>query len=341
MSVVTLHGRIKPEKLGKVAVHEHLHQDFRDSFKKSEHCTFDSNLRLADMTPHQTAMARVYPYHFYDNLDLTDYGAVLADLKEFKRLGGGAICEVSSSGYKRDHLHVANLSTDSGVHIIMGTSNYPTTQSTTASIEEMSNFIRSELENGFNQENQYFPGLIGEIECSYPLTLNNRRHLEAVADQDKSVPISIHPGRHIEAPLEIVRILSEAGANEEKISMGHLDRTLLTNEQLGDFADETKCFLQFDLFGIEQSYYQMAKVFMPNDGMRLNHMKYMIENHNCADRLMISSDIWRKNRLLAYGGVGYGHILRTVTPQAIEIAKIDKNDWKMILENNPQKWLSR
>ena len=137
MSVVTLHGRIKPEKLGCVAVHEHLHQDFRDSFKKSEHCTFDSNIRLADMTPHQTVMARVYPYHFYDNLDLTDYGAVLADLKEFKRLGGGAICEESSSGYKRDHLHVANLSTDSGVHVIMGTSYYPTTQSTTASIEEI------------------------------------------------------------------------------------------------------------------------------------------------------------------------------------------------------------
>ena len=220
----------------------------------------------------------------------------------------------------------------------MGTSYYTENMDIdNASVEEVATFIQSELQNGIHQNKTYYPGLIGEIECSYPLTLSDRRHLQATACQDPKIPISIHPGRSIEAPFEAVRILLESGANERKVSMCHLDRTLLTNKHLAKFADEFKCFLQFELFEIENSFYQTAPVFMPNDGQRLKFIKFLVESENCTER---SNDIWRKNRLLAYGGQGYGHLLRTVTPMAREVVKLSETEWNTITWDNPKKWLT-
>ena len=33
------------------------------------------------------------------------------------------------------------------------------------------------------------------------------------------------------------------------------------------------CYLEWDLFGIETSHYQMSPVFMPSDGQRLERIK--------------------------------------------------------------------
>ena len=56
--------------------------------------------------------------------------------------------------------------------------------------------------------------------------------------------------------------------------MGHLDRTIHEVEKLAEFGDQFKnVVFEFDLFGIENSHYQMAPVFMPNDGERLRRIK--------------------------------------------------------------------
>ena len=81
MSATTLLGRKKVEDLGFICAHEHLRMNFECSFHKSKLCSEDTNLKLKNMTNHQAAMVRQFPYHFKDNLDLTDYDAVLYDLK--------------------------------------------------------------------------------------------------------------------------------------------------------------------------------------------------------------------------------------------------------------------
>ena len=81
MSATTLLGRKKVEDLGFICAHEHLRMNFECSFHKSKLCSEDTNMKLKNMTNHQAAMVRQFPYHFKDNLDLTDYDAVLYDLK--------------------------------------------------------------------------------------------------------------------------------------------------------------------------------------------------------------------------------------------------------------------
>ena len=36
------------------------------------------------------------------------------------------------------------------------------------------------------------------------------------------------------------------------------------------------CYLEWDLFGIETSHYQMSPVFMPSDGQRLERIKVKV-----------------------------------------------------------------
>ena len=55
---------------------------------------------------------------------------------------------------------------------------------------------------------------------------NERKVLQAGAYAQKQTgcPVIIHPGRHHEAPAEIIRVLGEAGGNIGKTVMSHLDR---------------------------------------------------------------------------------------------------------------------
>ena len=76
-----------------------------------------------------------------------------------------------------------------------------------------------------------------------------------------------------ESPFEIMRILTEAGARPERVIIGHMDRTIHKYDELVKFADEWKSYIQYDLFGVETSHYQMADCFYPSDGERLNRLK--------------------------------------------------------------------
>ena len=84
MSATTLLGRKNVEDLGFICAHEHLRMNFDCSFHKSKLCKLDPNLKMKGMTQPESALVRQFPYHFKDNLDLTDYDAVLYDLKGTK-----------------------------------------------------------------------------------------------------------------------------------------------------------------------------------------------------------------------------------------------------------------
>ena len=49
-------------------------------------------------------------------------------------------------------------------------------------------------------------------------------HATAAVQSQLGCPVIIHPGRHGDAPEEIIRILQEAGGDATKTIMSHLDR---------------------------------------------------------------------------------------------------------------------
>ena len=158
-------------------------------------------------------------------------------------------------------------------------------------------------------------GIIGEVGCTWPLAPNERKSLSAaaIAQRETGAAILIHPGRHPDAPLEILELLSNGGADISRVIMGHLDRTVFEFDALLSIA-ASGCYLEWDLFGNEGSYYPLAEIDMPSDAQRLEYIK-RVADAGYSDKIVIGQDIATKHRLVRYGGHGYGHILENIVPK--------------------------
>jgi phosphotriesterase-related protein len=124
--------------------------------------------------------------------------------------------------------------------------------------------------------------------------------------------LSIHPGRSEEAPFEVMRVVSEEGGDPERTVMCHIDRTFFDVDSMIRLA-ETGCYLEFDLFGQESSFYPLAPIDMPNDAVRVNYILELI-HAGYLERILIAQDICAKHRLTRYGGEGYAYLLTCVLP---------------------------
>lgn len=72
----------------------------------------------------------------------------------------------------------------------------------------------------------------------------------------------------LENPAEILETLRREGGDLSRTIMCHFDRTVTEFGQLLDLA-ATGCYLEYDLFGLESSYYPFNPAFdMPSDGQR-------------------------------------------------------------------------
>ena len=183
-------------------------------------------------------------------------------------------------------------------------------------------------------------GVIGEICCSWPLTPAEKNSLlaGAMAQSQTGAPLMIHPGRDEASPMEIVRILQEAGADINKTVMCHLDRTGFDRSKLLELAS-TGVYLEYDFFGIEMSYYQWnPAVDVISDGQRIQNIKFLA-SEGYADKVVIAHDVHTRHRLVKYGGHGYAHIQLNAVPKML-MRGISQEVIDMIQISNPKTWLT-
>jgi phosphotriesterase-related protein len=102
--------------------------------------------------------------------------------------------------------------------------------------------------------------------------------------------------------MDAIRTVEEAGGDLSRTVMGHLDRTVFEFDGLLELA-QTGCYLEFDLFGWQESFYPLAPVDLPNDGTRVNYVVSLAEK-GYLDRLLIAHDIDVRVRHRQYGGEG-------------------------------------
>ncbi len=122
----------------------------------------------------------------------------------------------------------------------------------------------------------------------------------------------MHPGRHPQAPHEILDILGAAGADLSRVVIGHMDRTFFDDGEVVALA-RRGCVVEFDFFGIETSNYWLGVADLPTDWMRLRAIRRLFDE-GLSDRVVASHDICTRSRLQTYGGHGYGHLVRNVIP---------------------------
>ncbi|XP_058792802.1 phosphotriesterase-related protein-like isoform X2 [Phymastichus coffea] len=343
--VETVLGRAKASELGITLTHEHLALDFDKFYVPAPQLLEEfvgDKINLKNV-----GVLKQYPYSSRYNVRFNDAdsaSAILEDVRFYKKSGGGTIVENTSHGIKRDLPLMQRASRESGIHVIAGTGHYVAlTQDASAlaaTEEQMYNLMSQELTVGCEGCPSVKAGFVGEVGSAWPIEDFERRAIRATAQVQEQLrcPVSFHPGRDPAAPFEIMRIYLEAGGNASKAVMSHLDRTLLRNEDLLEFA-QLGSYCQHDLFGVECSYYQLhTPTDMPSDAQRIDRMGLLKDEGKLASILM-SHDIHTKHRLMSFGGHGYAHIVNNVLPKML-LKGFTQREIDTITIGNPKAWLS-
>ena len=71
-----------------------------------------------------------------------------------------------------------------------------------------------------------------------------------------------------------------------RLVLSHIDRTIFDEGRLLKLAD-TGCIIEFDLFGMEQSYYPHSDIDMPNDAIRLRLLRGLLDRLRCLGRRLL------------------------------------------------------
>jgi len=303
-------------ELGATTTHEHLYIDFSFMYRPAQDSTKD--LSDAPITLENRGWIGRHYYSCHANLTLMDVDATTAEVSLYKEAGGGAIVDATTIGIGRDARALERISRETGVHVVMGAGFYvdavhPDSMDSW-NVDAIAQRIIDDISDGVDGTS-IKAGIIGEVGCTWPLTENERKSLMAAgkAQRETGAAILIHPGRHPDAPPEILDILADAGADISRVIMGHLDRTVFRAEQLLSIA-ASGCYLEWDLFGNEGSYYPLAELDMPSDAQRLDFIMGMVAA-GYGDKIVIGQDICTNHRLVRYGGHGYGHILENIVPR--------------------------
>jgi phosphotriesterase-related protein len=335
--VQTVTGLLEPAKLGMTLMHEHLLCDLRTpTMMKSNapepEITLDTTYAI-----NYGRMKHVGRYL----MDLKDVAIV--EMNVMKSLGGNAVVELTCGGFKPDPKGLEEIAIATGVNIVMGCGYY---------VEEYQDAatMRRDPEDFADEMTRHIfagawgtdvrSGIIGEIGCQYPWTPHEKRVMQGavMAQQATGASLNIHPGRNQDLPQEIASTVKGWGADLARTVISHIDRTIFDEDRLLRLAD-TGVVIEFDLFGVETSYYGLNEtIVMPNDGRRLQLIRALIDRGH-LERVVISHDICYKTRLTSFGGHGFGHIFENVIPLMRQM-RFSQAEIDAILVDNPRRLLT-
>ena len=332
----TVLGPIAGEAMGITLPHEHLLIDFEVMFKEPA----NGSERGLARQPVSLANLGWVRHNFssnLDNLQLLDEAVARDEALLFKHAGGQTFVDPTNRGLARDPLALARVARATGLNIIMGSGYYvaaahpPGMDART--VDDIARELVTDLTVGVDGTGVR-AGFIGEIGTTWPWTDNEKKVVRAAvaAQRETGAALMIHPGRHERLPLGIVDFLRKEGADLGRVIMCHIERTIADPAVLLELA-ATGVRLEYDLFGLETSYYPYNPAFdMPNDGERMRQILFLIERGHLAQILM-SHDIAYKHCLTRWGGFGYHHLLVNVIPRLRAKGADDKIVQTLLIDN--------
>ena len=335
----TVLGPIAGEAMGITLPHEHLLIDFEVMFKEPANGS-ERGLARQPVSLANLGWVRQHFSSNLDNLQLLDETVARDEALLFKHAGGQTFVDPTNRGLARDPLALARVARATGLNIIMGSGYYVAAahppDMDTRTVDDVTREIVADLTVGVG-ETGVRAGFIGEIGTTWPWTDNEKKVVRAAvaAQRDTGAALMIHPGRHERLPLQIVDFIRKEGADLGRTIMCHIERTIADRAVLLELA-ATGVLLEYDLFGLETSYYPYNPAFdMPNDGERMRQILSLIERGHLAQILM-SHDIAYKHCLTKWGGFGYHHLLVNVVPR-LRAKGADDRTIQTLLVDNPRR----
>ena len=333
--VQTVRGPIDPSELGPTLMHEHVVCDFTPPVRRSEEgveITLENRWQM--------------DYEWVDapgNRWLLDREVAVREMQRMVNDGGKSVVDVSCHPMLLDPEGQREVSERSGVNIVRGCGRYIEEfmgpEDLVQGVEGLVADIVRDIEDGYG-ETGIRAGIIGEIGCSWPWTEAERRSIEAavIAQQETGATVTIHPGRNVQAPFEIIAFVEAAGADLSRTIMDHIDRRIFEIDTLLRFAD-LGSVLEFDVFGWENSRFsQDGDLDLSSDGVKITAIRALIDAGH-VERIVVGHDIAWRTRMVEYGGHGYGHIYRNIVPMMQRRGFTDA-EIRTILVENPARLLA-
>jgi len=335
--VQTVLGAIAPEVIGITLPHEHLLIDFRVMFVEPAAAS-DKGRAREPVSLDNLGWVRQNFNANLDNLRLLDERTAEDEIRLFQRAGGRTVVDPTPKTLARDPLALARIARATGLNVVMGSGYYVAASHPPdmdrRSEDDLTREIIADVTTGVG-DTGVRAGLIGEIGTTAPWTENEKKVLRAAiaAQRATGAPLMIHPGRHPAMPMELAEFVNKQGGDLRRTIMCHLCRTIADVRAVIDLA-QTGIWLEYDLFGLENSYYPYQPSFdMPNDGGRMAHVLALIEAGH-RDQILMSHDIAYKTSLVKYGGYGYHHLLVNVVPR-LRAKGVDAAGLERLLVENP------
>jgi phosphotriesterase-related protein len=337
--VQTVLGTIAPDAMGVTLPHEHLLIDFKVMFSEPAAAT-DKGRAWEPVSLANLGWVRQNFNANLDNLRLTDEQVAADEIRLFKHAGGSTVVDPTPATLARDPLALARIARATGLNVVMGSGYYVAASHPpdmdARRVDDLAREMIRDITVGVG-DTGVRSGLLGEIGTTHPWTENEKKVLRAAiaAQRETGAPLMIHPGRHPGMPMEIAELVQKEGGDVRRTIMCHIDRTIADVRAVIDLA-QTGLWLEYDLFGMENSYYPYNPSFdMPNDGGRMAHVLALMEAGH-GQRLLLSHDIAYKTSLVKYGGYGYHHLLVNVVPR-LRAKGVDDAGLRRLLVENPQR----
>ena len=335
--IQTVLGVIAPDAIGITLPHEHLLIDFRVMFTEPAAAS-DKGRAWEPVSLANLGWVRQNFNANLDNLRLVDEQVAADEIRLFKHAGGRTVVDPTPRTLARDPLALARIARATGLNVVMGAGYYVAASHPPdmdrRSVDELAREMIADVTTGVG-DTGVRAGLIGEIGTTAPWTDNEKKVLRAAiaAQRDTGAPLMIHPGRHPAMPMELAEFVQKEGGDLRRTIMCHLCRTITDVRAVVDLA-QTGIWLEYDLFGLENSYYPYQPSFdMPNDGGRMAHVLALVEAGH-GDQILMSHDIAYKTSLVKYGGYGYHHLLVNVVPR-LRAKGVDDAGLARLLVDNP------
>ncbi|MFN8619617.1 MAG: phosphotriesterase-related protein [Chloroflexota bacterium] len=339
-------GPVPADALGITLLHEHLLSDCTPYYAAPA----DPELAAVGSAPVSIGSLHLLRRNLFavrDNLLLGDLDTTVAEAALFRDLGGGTIVDTTPPDIGRDPRGLAEVARRTGLTVVMGCGHYIHPVHPPGLDDEpegsIADRIVAEIEGGVG-DTGIRPGIIGEIGTWDPLHPTEAKVLRAAARAQRATGLAITIHNHIaaRAGLAVLDILEAAGADLTRVVMGHLDIAFgHLDTDVAAVLDYHRAvlargaYVEYDTFGAEV-FAPPSPVtppfWTPSDLTRARAVAQLVaEGH--GDRLILSHDVFTKAQLVAYGGFGYGHILRDSQHRLREVGLGDAEVRRILVEN--------
>jgi phosphotriesterase-related protein len=342
---ITTGGPVAADDLGIVLPHEHILFDL-SAYLTQPLDAHERSLVGAPLSLDNAGHMRRSPLVSRENLVLHDEDVAALELGYFREVGGRTVVDCTLPEMKRDVSAVARVAESSGVNVIVVTGHYikPTQGPEVArqSVDEITRWMIGELRDGIDGTGIRAGAIKVGVSSVPRMPPEERKCLEAAAQAqaETGAPITIHnPVPFEKRGVEVVRILARAGADPERVIMGHLTHSV-PDDRYHRTVMDTGATAEFDRFG-EELYQEAEAGFNrwglyggePRDSDVVNEIVTLVKD-GYVDRILMSHDIGFRNGLRSFGGFGYAHVPYRIA-RYLRQQGLDDDDLDQLMVLNP------